>query len=57
MGIELGLERSKLVLTRICQSSESSKFLLMRDKQCLQSLSIKPVKIRQLSCIHAHSMP
>jgi hypothetical protein len=29
----------------------------MRDKQCLQSLSIEPVKIRQLSGIHADSMP
>jgi hypothetical protein len=54
MRIELGLQRSKLVLMR---SSKRMQFLLMLNEQCLQCLSIKPVKIWQRSGIHAHSMP
>jgi hypothetical protein len=54
MRLELSLERSKLVLMR---SGKRSQFLLMLNEQCLQSLSIEPVKIRHLSGIHGQIMP
>jgi len=54
MGLKLDLQRSKLVFMR---GGKGSKFLLMRNEQSQQRLSIKRVKIRQLSGIHAHSMP
>jgi hypothetical protein len=43
MGLELSLERSKLVLMR---SGNRSQLLLMPNEQRLQSLSIEPIKIR-----------
>jgi len=54
MGLKLSLQRSKLVFIR---SGKRSKFLSMRNQQCLQRLSIEPVEIRQLSGIHRCSMP
>src|ERR1700722_3120840 len=54
MGLELRLKRSKLIFMG---NGEKSKLLLMLNQQSLQSFSIEPVKIRQLSGIHTHSMP
>src|SRR5580704_4346576 len=54
MGIEFSLKRSKLVFMG---SGKESKLLLMRNEQSLKCFSIKRIKIRQLSGIHAHSMP
>jgi hypothetical protein len=39
------------------RGGKRSKFLSMRNEERFQSLSIKTVKIRQLSGIHRCSMP